>query len=166
MGINIISEISLLEKVISIFKKSSKKYGFDNLFILGFLNGMANGKKIEDFQKFASFKLVIMFPPKKFINEDKVKGQNYSFNNYLLYKNIELNSKSNNYSYYRCSILEYNDFSNKRSPLIFNNYSPEKFYFFNNIIVNYTKISFNNLYRYIFINGWNNYNKGSFLEPH
>ena len=78
MGINIISEISLLEKVISIFKKSSKKYGFDNLFILGFLNGMANGNKIEDFQKFASL-LVIMFPPKKFINEDKVKGQNYSF---------------------------------------------------------------------------------------
>ena len=108
---------------------------------------MANGNEIEAFQKFASLKLVIKFPPKKFINEDKVKGQNYSFYNYLLYKNIELNNKSNNYSYYRCNILEYNDFSNKSSPLIFKNYSPEKFYIFNNIIVNYTRMSFNNSYR-------------------
>ena len=106
-----------------------------------------------------------MFPPKKFNNEDRVKGQNYSFYNYLLYKNIELIKEINNYSYYRCSILDYNDFSNKSSPLIFKNYSPEKFYIFNNIIVNYIKKSFNNSYRYIFINAWNNWNKGSFLEP-
>lgn len=105
-----------------------------------------------------------MFPPKKFKNEDRVKGQNYSFYNYLLYKNIELINEINNYIYYRCHFLDYNDFSNKSSPLIFKNYSTEKFYIFNNIIVNYTKKSFNNSNRYIFINAWNNWNKGSFLE--
>lgn len=165
LGIYISCEVSILNNLISLFKKYSIKYGIKQLIIFGFLNAFTCNTKIEDYQKLASFKLVIMLPPKNYINEDKIKEQNYSFYNYLLYKNIELNNHTANHYYYRCSILEYKDFSNINQSLVYNDYSPEIFYIFNKIIVDYTKKNFNNTNQFIFINSWNHLNKGSYLEP-
>jgi hypothetical protein len=160
LGMYIKSEVSITSKVISIFQKYSLEYGIGQLMIFGFLNEFTNTKKIEDFQKIKSFKLVLMFPPKKYKNKDKIKNHYYSFYNYLLYEHIELNKKTTLNNYYRCSILGYHD-----SQFIFNDFSPEIFYILNKIIINYTKHYFNNSNRFFFINSWNNWNRGSYLEP-
>ena len=165
LGINELYKKSLLQNVFSILRKYSKKYGIGDLFILGFMNGMSNKIKIEEFQDLNSFNLVLVFPPKVFENEDKVKDQNYSLYNYLIYKNIELNNKKTKFLNYRCSLLEYNDFSTFNSSLVFNDYSSEQFYIFNKIIIEWTKNNFDTAKRFIFINAWNNWNKGSYLEP-
>lgn len=160
LGIYITSDISITSKVISIFQKYSLEYGIGQLMIFGFLNEFTNITKIEDFQKLESFKLVLMFPQKKYKNEDKIKNQYFSFYNYLLYEHIKLNNETRINNYYRCSILGYHD-----SQFIFNDFSPEIFYILNKIIINYTKHYFNNSNQIFFINSWNNWNKGSYLEP-
>ena len=160
LGIYITCEVSILSKVISIFQKYSLKYGIGQLMIFGFFIGFTDTIKIEDFHELESFRLVLIFPQKKNKNEDKIKNQYYSFYNYLLYENLELNNKKTNYNYYRCSILGYHD-----SQFAFNDFSPETFYIFNKIIIDYTKHFFNNSNQFIFINSWNNWNKGSYLEP-
>lgn len=165
LGISELNEISLLKSIISILRKYSKKYGIGNLFILGFINGMTDKNKTEEFQNIELFNLVLMLPPKDTENEDKVKDQNYSIYSYLLYKNIELNNKITKFYNYRCSILEYNDFFKLNSSLIFNDYSSEQFYIFNKVIIEWTKKNFDITKRFIFINAWNDWNKGNYLEP-
>lgn len=63
-------------------------------------------------------------------------------------------------------MLEYdNSPSNSKNRKIFGEYSPEKFYFLNKLIINWTKNRYDINNRFIFINSWNNWNKGTYLEP-
>ena len=48
---------------------------------------------------------------------------------------------------------------------IFDHYSPEQFYIYNKIIVEWTKKHYYNYLRFIFINAWNEWGEGSYLEP-
>ena len=47
---------------------------------------------------------------------------------------------------------------------ILKDYKMEKFYILNNIIVEWTKKNFNKTNGFIFINSWNNYKEGNYLE--
>ena len=49
--------------------------------------------------------------------------------------------------------------------LRFEGYSPEKFYLLNKIIIQYTKTHYNDYNRFIFVNAWNEWGEGSYLEP-
>ena len=53
----------------------------------------------------------------------------------------------------------------KKNYVIFDRYSPEYFYIFNKIIVDWTLKNYNKDKRYIFINAWNEWGEGSYLEP-
>ena len=44
-------------------------------------------------------------------------------------------------------------------------YTLEKYYILNNIIVEWTKMNYNKTNGIIFINSWNNYQEGNYLEP-
>ena len=48
---------------------------------------------------------------------------------------------------------------------IFDHYSPQQFYIFNKIIVEWTKNHYYKDSRFIFINAWNEWGEGSYLEP-
>ena len=62
-------------------------------------------------------------------------------------------------------MLEWDNCSRKRSCLIFDHYSPEQFYMINKIIVEWTKKNYKKENRFIFINAWNEWAEGSYLEP-
>ena len=59
-------------------------------------------------------------------------------------------------------MLKWDNSIEKKNPKIFCDYSPEKFYILIKILINSTYFPNNN---YLFINGWNNWKEGSYLEP-
>ena len=66
-----------------------------------------------------------------------------------------LNGLNFNYSLFRNCILNYKDFKD---------YNPEKFYMANNLIFEWAKINYNLNKGFIFVDSWNNYKDGKYLE--
>ena len=53
----------------------------------------------------------------------------------------------------------------KKNPIIFNDFSPEKFYVILKVIINWIVYHNNKNDNIIFINSWNNWKEGCYLEP-
>jgi hypothetical protein len=85
----------------------------------------------------------------------------------LIYNsNNNYDNKTNNYSIFKGLMLECNtSFEKKKNPVIFNEYSPEKLYILLKIIINWTINNHNKDDNFIFINAWNNWEEGLYLEP-
>ena len=71
-----------------------------------------------------------------------------------IYKNLKINQLDYNFTIYRSCYI-----NNK-----FKDYKPEKFYMINKIIFNWQNIEKNNIENFIFINSWNDYKNGNYLE--
>ena len=105
----------------------------------------------------------------------------------LIYKYIEDINSTNEKPIFRGSMLEW-DNTPRRGKYggIFQEYSPEKFYLLNlntifkntiikllknsnkrlnKIIINYTRLNYNINNRFMFVNAWNEWGEGSYLEP-
>ena len=95
-------------------------------------------------------------------NEYSKRHSFFSYYSRIIYKNILLNKNNNNFIIYRNSILKINNSSNSN---IQEDYTSEKFYILNKIIIEWTKSNFNLTNGFIFINSWNNYLEGNYLEP-
>ena len=80
----------------------------------------------------------------------------------LIYKNILLNKKDEKKIIFRSSQLniQFNDsFDND-----FRDYTSEKFYILNNIIINWTEQNYQKTQGIFFIKSWNDIKKGNYLE--
>lgn len=140
-----------IDIVISILRKKSKENGIGEIFFLFPLTS------INDF---SSFKYLKSFNA---AYESLKKDFNNNNLNYLgvIYKNLLFNNLTTNFTIYRSSMLEINNSSDQKS---LKNYSPRKYFILNKIIIDWT----NEKYKYnkiIFINSWNNYQEGNYLEP-
>ena len=69
------------------------------------------------------------------------------------------------YNIFRGSLIEWDNSPNNKNYFNFDEYSPEKFYILNKIIIEWTKIHKNLNNSFVFINSWNNWIEGSYLEP-
>lgn len=103
----------------------------------------------------------------KYINElDGVydlSKNNISYFSGLIYKNIIFNKTKINCSIYRTSIIEIKNDNSKKN--ILKDYSPEKYYLLNKILIRWTNVNHDENDKFIFINAWNNYNTRNYLEP-
>ena len=52
-----------------------------------------------------------------------------------------------------------------KTSFIIKEYSPEKFYIISKFLINWTKKHYNKTNYYIFINAWNNWKTGNYLQP-
>ena len=62
-------------------------------------------------------------------------------------------------------MLEWDNCPRKRNCFVFVYYSPEQFYMINKLIIVWTKKNYKKENRFIFINAWNEWGEGSYLEP-
>jgi len=79
----------------------------------------------------------------------------------IIYKNIIFNNISKNFQIYRTNMLEINSGLDKNK---LKDYAPEKYYILNKVLIEWIKNNYNNNNKYIFINSWNNYEKGNYLK--
>ena len=85
------------------------------------------------------------------------------FYTHLIYYNLLENIKHNNIIRMSIPMTQYPIYIKNKRTYIYGDYSPEKFYFLNKVIINYTKQRFDKDNRFIFINGFNELEKNNVL---
>ena len=162
LGIYEAYDLSNLNQTIKKFREKSKEYGIGEIFILVCLNNNETNKILNS----QLFDGAFDFPPHHSLGNFKTRFKNTFIYNELIYKNIKYNySNSKNFSFFRCSMLQWDNCPSKKNFEIYDYYSPEQFYFINKIIIDWTKKHYDKENRFFFINSWNNWYEGSYLEP-
>ena len=75
-----------------------------------------------------------------------------------------LTNFKHNFHIFRSSMMGFDNSPRRKKPSIFINYSPKQFYMLNKKISLWTKEKYKNN-KYIFINAWNEWGEGTYLEP-
>ena len=158
------SKIPKLKKTMTIWRKKSREIGIGEIFILICINR----NKTQDFQDLNLFDASYEFPPRNSFQNNRILNKNTLIYSELLYKSIDFNDTNINlqkFPYFRGSMVEWDNCARINNCEIFDHYSPEQFYMFNKIIIDWTIKHYYKDIRYIFINAWNEWGEGSYLEP-
>jgi len=156
IGIYNPKDIPDLKKTISIWREKAKEFGIGELFIVAMCNEKNNITELNDYQIFNAFVDLSSYNSSDFTYSNNTF---HSFYSSLIDINLNLNNiyKKGEYNVYRSS------FQVSTFPIQLNNnitffidYTPEKCYFLNKIIIDWTRNRFNEKDRYIFINSFDN----------
>ena len=149
-------EIPNITAFLSNLRKFAKNLEINNLFILGTMN------ENEDLNYIKLFDYFFEFPPKN-INFNEITKNNFFYYYVdLIYKG---NIKYKNNKIYKGVFLEWDNSPEMKNLKIFNEYSPKKLYFLIKKIIISNEIYQKKNNNFLFINGWNNWKDGSYLEP-
>ena len=162
IGIYSPENILNLGEIISIWREKARKIGIGEIFILSKFNGNNNKElNIKD-NGDGGFEI----PPYNLNQSDLMKNNISYYYAALLYCENKLKNITNNYPIYRGIMLEYDNSPKIQDNYsIFDEYSTEKFYIINKLIIDWTKSNYDKKNKFIFINAWNNWAEGTYLEP-
>ena len=159
IGLYAPNNIPNLQETLLVWRKKANELGIGEIFIISSLSG-----RIKDSYNLKLFDAAYKLLPNYLnnTNENKNVWYNYSYYYTLFYSNIISKEKIDDFPIYNSIILEYDNSPITQNPTIFGEYSPELFYMLNKLLINQIG---NNYNQYIFINSWNNYFEGTYLEP-
>ena len=165
IGIYNINAIPNLRKTILAMRQKAREFGIGELFIISCLNGIET-IKISNMNIFdGAYEL----PPKDLKKKNiKNKRENYTYYYSLIISNVINEPKIENFPVFKGSMLEYDNsaiIQDKKKKKIFGEYSPELFYKLNKLLIKKIKENYEDSDRLFFINAWNNYYEGTYLEP-
>ena len=163
IGIYEPKKIPNLKNQILIWRRKAKEIKIGELLIISNLNSI-NFKELNETKIFdAAFNL----PPKDLLMNKIIKNtrENYYYYYGLFYSNIISEKKEGNITIYRGSMIKYDNSAINKEGKIFGDYSPKLFYLLIKQLIKWTKDNYNESNRIIFINAWNNYFEGTYLEP-
>ena len=150
-----------LSNTISTWRESAKKLGLGEIYIISCLNSHSY-KMMKDLKLFDA---TYEFSPRDSLKYF-VKDMPYSLYATTLYKDIDYINITDSFPLYRGCMLEFdNSPRKKRKALIYEYYSPEQFFMINKKIIKWTRDRYNESNRFIFINAWNEWGEGTYLEP-
>ena len=158
--------IKHLENVIVNWRIKAREKGIGEIFILVNFNSYI----FKDLQYCLNiFNGVYEFPPMNLFLKNLIKNKNFFYYLGLIYRGFNFTqfyNISDNFPFFRGIMLEWDNSSLSRIDFaIFNEYSTEKFYLLNKILIKWTINHYNESNQFLFINSWNNWNEGSYLEP-
>ena len=154
-------KVPYLTNTISIWRGSAKKLGLGEIYIIVCLNAHT----YREMKNLKLFDAVYEFTPRDSLKYF-VKDMPYSLYTTTLYKDIDYINISDDFPLYRGSMLEFDNSPRKKEKsMIYENYSPEQFYMINKKIIKWTRDRYNENDRFIFINAWNEWGEGTYLEP-
>ena len=164
IGIYKIKVIPNLRKFIFKIRQKAREFEIGEIFIISCLNGL----KISEVSNMKIFDGAFKLPPKD-LKETKIKNtrEKYTYYYSLILNNImiEKENQIENFPVYKSSMLEYDNSAIIQKKQIFGEYSPELFYKINRLLIKNIKKYDDISDRFIFINAWNNYYEGIYLEP-
>ena len=153
-------DFSNIKNILKRMRDRAKEIEIGEIFLLAALIK----PKINDINFFdAAYEI----PPKYFFKYKLMQYHKYYYYSGLIYRRKNgLNDRwENEFPIFKCNMMEFDNTPEDNKSLIFDEYSPEKFYKANKLIVNWTKMNYDESNRFIFINGWNDWTEGSYLEP-
>ena len=152
-------KIPNLSNTIFNWRKEAKKIGFDDIYIIVCLNSYS----FEEMKNLELFNGAYEFSPRDSLQNS---AKPYLLYMNTLYKKIDFIKANNNFPLYRGSMLEFDNSPRKKNEyVIYENYSPEQFYMNNKKIIEWTRSRYDKNNRFIFINAWNEWGEGTYLEP-
>ena len=150
--------ITNLRDYLSNLRKIAITNEIGELYILGTLLNNFNNSYKDLFDAFYEF------PPLNLNLNRYHKNEYFYYYTGLIYREIDKYEK--NLTLYKGIMLQYDNSPEiKNKPIIFNDFSPEKYYIIIKVIIKQTLNHHNINDNIIFINGWNNWKEGSYLEP-
>ena len=158
------SKIPNLKETIELWREKSRELGIGEIFILISINR----NKTQDFENLNLFNASYEFPPRNSFQNNRILKKNTLIYTELLYKSYDFDETNMNYKkfpYFRGTMVEWDNSPRISKCEIFEHYSPEQFYMFNKIVIDWTLKHYNKKLRFIFINAWNEWGEGSYLEP-
>ena len=146
---------------IIILKEEFKKFKLGEIFILSLTNNYKYIKKNANINNGFCYSPTFYSLQKVKFHYNKVYVYFYT---HLIYNNL-LNPPLNNLNIFRKSLpmSKYPINISQKKTNVYMDYSPEKFYFLNKIIMNWTKIYHNEENQFIFIDNFNNLKKDNIL---
>lgn len=162
IGIYNIKGIPNLRDTVLQIRQKAREFEIGQIFIISCLNGL----NISEINNMNIFDGAYRLPPKDLI-ETKIKNTRENFIYYysLIYSNIFKDIKMKNFVVFKGIMLEYNNSAITKDSKIFGEYSPELFYKINKLLIKNIKEDYEESNRFFFINAWNNYLEGTYLEP-
>ena len=159
VGIYDPSSIPEIKKFLIEFRKESINQGIGEIYILSPSDRIS--KKILNFID-AAFDM----NPIKYYQYNRKKPKEYFYySSSLIFHTILKNIKYEKCTLYLGNVIEYDSSHTTDKNIIYDEYTPEKFYESNKILINKIKSLFPKKNQFYFINGWNNWLEGSYLEP-
>jgi len=161
LGIYEPKKIPNLSNTILIWREESKSMRIGELYIIACLNNYS----FDEMKNIKLFEGVYEFSPRDAL-QLLIKDTPHFLYTSVLYKKIDFINPNNDFPLYRGSMIEFdNSPRKKKASSIFRNYSPEQFYMLNKKIIEWTRNKYNINNRFIFINAWNEWGEGTYLEP-
>ena len=163
LGIYKPSIINKIETVIASWREKARENNIGEIFILSNLNDQF----FEDIKKMKVFDAAYEYPPFNILSDNLMKNDYYFYYSGLIFRSMNKSYNiTNDFPIYRGVMLEWDNSQNLRDNFsIFSDYSPEKFYIINKLLINWTRNNYNDSNKFIIINSWNNWYEGSYLEP-
>ena len=161
LGIYEPKKIPNLSNAISIWREESKNMGIGELYIIACLNTY----NFDEMKNIKLFEGVYEFSPRDSLKL-LIKDSLLVLYSSVLYKNIDSINANDDFPLFRGSMTEFDNSPRKKeASSIFKNYSPEQFYMVNKKIIEWTRNRYDQNNRFIFINAWNEWGEGAYLEP-
>jgi len=157
-----IPEIPNLREAINTWRNYCRESGIGEIAVFAVLHGLIDCDSIIKECLFDGF---VEFPPHRYFSQHPLIYKKTLIYDYA--KSIETNDNEQlSTKYYRALMLGWDNTARLGdSSTIFNNFSIKTYYDYFKRCINYTRRHFEREQRFIFINAWNEWSEGTYLEP-
>ena len=159
VGIYDPSAIPNIKNFLVKLRSEAKLQGIGEIYILAASKNIP--RMVIDFVDAAFDLLPMEYYQYKYL---KINEYFYYSSSLLFHSNV-INKKYENYTLFKGNLIEYDGSHTQNVSIIYDEYTPEKFYESNKVLINLTRTLFPKEEQFYFLNGWNIWLEGSYLEP-